>query len=231
MIAQIFDEKQFCALPEEGVEAQKIRALLNAYGLKYDFCRFYISEDCFISILDSFAVLCADKADYSELADFFRMSGVSEVFCSAYSADELCRQFPFNRKDINCMRFMGTPQKTEIDYSPSLQECYDILSTSFSLDHDSWYLDMSHRIRHGVTRLSKRGHSCLCIQHTINGEALLSQIATIPEYRNRGEATALILGVCDELREYDIFVICEDELVPFYQKLGFQFVEKKSVLT
>ena len=51
------------------------------------------------------------------------------------------------------------------------------------------------------------------------------------QFRNRGEATALILGVCDELRGNDIFVLCEDELVPFYQKVGFRFVEKKSVLT
>ena len=41
MIARLDTAEQLSALPEKGIEAQKIRALLKAYGTSYDFCRFF----------------------------------------------------------------------------------------------------------------------------------------------------------------------------------------------
>ena len=47
MIKRAFSNDELSKLPNKGIEAQKIRALLMAYGTKYDFCRFYYSE-CFV---------------------------------------------------------------------------------------------------------------------------------------------------------------------------------------
>lgn len=228
MITRITDGAELRGLPPHGTEAQKIRSLYNAYGAGYDFCRFYRAEGCFISVLDNSAVVCGECLDTEELRDFLLMCGVSDVFGEAALADKLCP--PFSRSDVNLMRFCSEISP-EISHSiPTLSEAYDILKTAFPIDFEPWYLDMSHRIRHGVSSLAANGASCLCVQYDLNGEALLSQIATLPEHRNKGSAKRLINSVCASLPNREFFVLCEDGLLDFYKKIGFSFVERKAVL-
>ncbi|MGN1118874.1 MAG: GNAT family N-acetyltransferase, partial [Oscillospiraceae bacterium] len=84
-----------------------------------------------------------------------------------------------------------------------------------------WYLDMSHRVRHGVSRVAVLDGSCLCVQHELCGEALLSQIATLPELRRQGRAQRLIRAVCARLTGEQVRLLCEDALVGFYENVGF----------
>ncbi|MGN0700822.1 MAG: GNAT family N-acetyltransferase [Oscillospiraceae bacterium] len=215
-------------MPPHGIEAQKIRSLYNAYGAGYDFCRFYRAEGCFISVLDNSAVVCGECLDTEELRDFLLMCGVSDVFGEAALADKLCP--PFSRSDVNLMRFCSEISPEISHSSPKLSEAYDILKTAFPIDFEPWYLDMSHRIRHGVSSLAANGASCLCVQYDLNGEVLLSQIATLPEQRSKGYARRLINSVCASLPNREIFVLCEHGLLDFYKKIGFSFVERKAVL-
>lgn len=233
MITQIFSDSDFNALPEKGVEAQKIRALLHAYGAGYDFCRFFRqNESAFLAVLDGNGALCCGaQTDFAELSCFLLLHGVSELFCSETAADNLCRFGGFRRTDVNLMRFSGTGEPCEFEHTPSLSEVYKILRTGFAIDFEPWYLDMSHRVRHGVSRFAVREGACLCVQHNIGGEALLSQVATLPELRGQKRATTLIKAVCAELSPSEVFVICEDSLLPFYKKIGFEFSEQKAVLT
>ena len=78
---------------------------------------------------------------------------------------------------------------------------------------------------------TSRKHEKQTIQHDINGEALLSQIATLPEARGRGNASRLVKAVCAELSESEVFLLCEDALLPFYRRLGFKKAAVKLVLT
>lgn len=227
MISRIIDGKELVFLPMHGVEAQKIRSLFNAYGAGYDFCRFYRADDCYISVLDNSAVICGEKCNAEELCGFLLVSGVSEVFCETALAEKLY-ELPFSRNDVNLLLFGG--ESVEVTHrEPTLSEAFGILKTSFAFDFEPWYLDMSHRIRHGVSYLAAEGASCLCVQYDLNGEALLSQIATLPEYRNKGCAKRLIYSVCASLPQRKIYVLCEDELLAFYKKIGFSFVERKAV--
>lgn len=232
MIAQVFSESEFSALPKRGIEAQKIRAMLLAYGTKLEFCRFYRQDNCYLAKLDGSLVLYTDDtADYAELAAFLSMSGFSEIFCSTRAAEDLCQQASFKRHDINLMVFRGQPKKADVDYSPPLSDVFDLLKTSFDIEFEPWYLDMSHRIRHGVTRCAVLDGACLCVQHDLNGEALLSQISTPPQLRRQGRAARLIKAVCGELAPSEVFVLCEDGLVQFYKHIGFEPCGINSVLT
>lgn len=233
MITRIFFDSDFSALPEKGVEAQKIRALLLSYGTDYDFCRFFRqNESAFLAVLDGNAALCCGaQTDFAELSCFLLMNGVSELFCSEAAADGLCSFAGLTRTDVNLMRFSGKGEPCSFEHSPSLCEVYEILRTGFALPFEPWYLDMSHRVRHGVSRFALREGACLCVQHNIGGEALLSQVATLPELRGRKRATTLIKAVCAELSPCEVYVISGDSLVPFYEKAGFRFAEKKAVLT
>lgn len=232
MIKRILCERELGALPLTGVEPQKIRALCRAYGFEYDFCRVYAQgERAFLSLLDGSAVLwAAQGADFGELADFLRMNGFSELFCGGEAARELSARLGLAPRQALLMRFDGRTQEFPVDYSPQLSDVYAIVGQAFGMEFEPWYLDLSHRIRHGVSTAALAGRSALVIQHRANGEALLSQVATDPLYRGQGSASKLILGVCAALSPDRVFVLCERRLEGFYARLGFTVQDVKYIL-
>lgn len=234
MIKRVYSPEELSSLPPNGVEAQKIRALLTAYGTKYDFCRFFVSESVILCETDGSFVLCeyTDNCDVNELAEFISFHGFSEIFCSKKLGKLLLELLYCPFQEVFLMRFHGkaVPCK-DIKKSPSLDEVYGILKTAFDIEYEPWYADMSHRIRHGVSSARVLGSSALIIQHNLNGEVLLSQIATLPEHRGQGGASRLIKGVCAELSASDVYVLCEDKLLSFYSGLGFKKISEKMIIT
>lgn len=233
MIRRVSSEDELFRLPKRGVEAQKIRALLNAYGANYDFCRFFVSDFYILCEMNGSFVVSeiAENGDVDELADFFTFGGFSEIFCAEKLGERLETRLCCNAKKVNLMRFCGEAECAEIEKSPLLDDVYEILKTAFDIGYESWYADMSHRIRHNVAAARRLGNSALIIQYDLNGEALLSQIVTAPGSRNKGNATRLISAVCGELSPSEVFVICEDSLKDFYRKIGFELAEFKAILT
>jgi len=226
MIRRALTDGDLDGLSEYGLEAQKIRALLLCYGIKYDFCRFYVGEfragHAFLGGLNgSFVLSECGECDFEELAVFFTFGGFEEIFCSQSAGVRLSELLQCRLQKVNVMRFVGDALSCAMETDPLLDNVYSVLKTSFEIEYEPWYLDMSHRIRHGIARFYKLNGSVLAVQHNINGEALLSQIATIPEKRGQGNARRLISAVCAELSDSKVYVICEDELLDFYRKSGF----------
>lgn len=235
MIRRASSEGELLKLPECGVEAQKIRALLRAYGTKYDFCRFFVSDFFIICEMNGGFVVCEleelDNESFEEHADFFGFGGFSEIFCSKELGERLQKRLKCSVKTVNLMRFSGEGAEcAKVEKTPPLDEVYKILKTAFDIEYESWYADMSHRIRHNVAAARKLGDSALIIQHNLNGEALLSQIATAPASRNRGSASKLISAVCAELLNSEVFVLCEDDLTDFYRRIGFEICGHNAIL-
>ncbi|MCH5204082.1 MAG: GNAT family N-acetyltransferase [Oscillospiraceae bacterium] len=224
MIKRVISSKELSELPKSGVEAQKIRALLEAYGTDYDFCRFYSAEGLIIArFYDEFVISTFGETDFDELSEFLNFGGFSKLFCAEEAGKMLSEKLKINHKRLNLMRFSGALSEAPEQISElSLFEAYDILKTSFKIEFEPWYLDMSHRIRHGISKFYGYNGSVLCVQHDLCGEALLSQIATIPEMRNKGNASRLITAVCRKLNESEVFLLCENKLVNFYEKIGFE---------
>lgn len=218
-------------LPEQGVEVQKIRALWLAYGGEYDFCRFYSSENAIFCLFNRDVVLYSDEScNYEELAEFLSFCGVNEIFCSDYAGQELATHLNYELDYVNLMEYNGTPVSCVTDKSPPLSEVFEVIKKSFGLSSDcfeQWYLDMSHRIRHNISEVRMLDSSVLVVQHNLNEEVLLSQIATLPEQQRKGSASRLISAVCDEFPDKSIMLICSDELVGFYSKIGFELKGKK----
>lgn len=233
MIRRVSSEDELFELPKRGVEAQKIRALINAYGTNYDFCRFFVSDFFILCEMNGSFVVSeiAENGDVDELADFFTFGGFSEIFCAEKLGERLEMRLCCNAKKVNLMSFCGEAEHAETEKSPPLDDVYEILKTAFDIDYESWYADMSHRIRHNVAAARRLGNSALIIQHDLNGEALLSQVATLPSSRNRGSASRLISAVCAELFPSEVFVICEDSLKGFYGGIGFELAGQKVILS
>lgn len=232
MIARITAPEELERLPERGIEPQKIRALYKAYGAGYDFCRFFRQNcDTFLAALDGDFILSDGEADYGELAGFLSACGFGEIFCSEKSAKELSRHISADCHEIFLMRYSGGASASEnIDRQPRLDEVYEILKTAFDIQYEPWYLDMSHRIRHGVSRCMILEGSTLTVQHDLNGEALLSQVAALPQGRGKGVTKRLIRVACSELAPSEVFVLCVKELTDFYRKCGFEVCGKKCLL-
>lgn len=230
MIKRISSPEEMSALPEKGVEAQKIRSLLLAYGIKYDFCRFFISENAFIAQLNGDYIICdCGETDISELASFLDFSGFASVFCSDRIGENLSKTLDLRAKKVYLMRFLGNPSAEKPDIlSPN--EAYSIIKTGFDFEFEAWYLDMSHRVRHGISRFYGLFGSALAVQYAINGEALISQVASLPEKRGKGFASRLISAVCNELQDFAVYVLCEQELEGFYQKNGFICEKTKYII-
>ena len=168
MIRRVFSPNELSALPRKGVEAQKIRALLRSYGTKYDFCRFYASENAVLCEIDGDFVICetGNAPDIEELAGCFTFGGFSEIFCSEELGVPLAERMRCYSQRVNLMRFEGepVPNTDDIEISPLLDEVYNILKTAFDIEYEPWYADMSHRIRHNVAKARKTDNSVLIIQ-------------------------------------------------------------------
>lgn len=221
-------------LPEHGAEAQKIRSLWTAYSAKYDFCRFFRSDNAVICLQDGDAVLwCADDLsndDLGELAEFFRFCGAREIFCSENAGVRLGALLGCKAQLVNLMRYIGKAEPEETEVNPPLNEVFQIIRSAFDLSDDlfeTWYLDMSHRIRHGMSEARRLGNSVLVVQYAGNGEVLLSQIATLTSDQGKGGASRLISAVCADYPESKINLICADDLVGFYKRIGFVVESKK----
>lgn len=230
MIKRAKNSAELKNLPEKGVEAQKIRSLLLAYGTNYDFCRFFTGENVVLAQLNGdFIISDFGETDFGELAEFLNFSGFSEIFCSEYLGLLLDKQLGVKQEIVNLMRFAGVPEKNALEIlAPA--DAFRIIKTGFDFDFEMWYLDMSHRVRHGVSRLYGLDGAALAVQYNQNGEALISQVATLPENRGKGYARRLVSAVCAELHESEVFVLCEDRLLGFYEKIGFVPVDKKCCL-
>ena len=178
MTERIYTAEQLSELPARGVEALKIRALFNAYGGSYEFCRFFRQGSTYLACLAEFSRVC-----------------LMELRMPEKSGEELP------------------------ECSPS--EAWKVISTRFPIDFEPWYLDMSHRVRHGVSRCVSDGRSALVVQHSIGSESLISQVAVLSDFEGKGYAGGLLLRVCRALGG-EIRVICEDGLTGFYEKFGFR---------
>lgn len=239
MIKRIkFNEELLCFIEklqneqtEKNTEALLIYERFLCYGTKYDFCRFYRDEDnCLINEMYNSCVLYGG-ADFDELADFFSFSEFNEVFCSYEAGRELSARLPhFRRNDVNLMIFKGIGVPCETQKDVSVSDFMKILSTGFDLDPELCYLETSHRVRHNISKLRQLGNSVLAIQHDLCGSALISHIATSPESRGKGDATRLILSVCAELSSNKVYLLCEDKMIDFYRRIGFETVCRKCEL-
>lgn len=228
MTERIYTAEQLSTLPEHGVEAQKIRALFLAYGCDYDFCRFFRHGNSYLAALDgSFVIAEQPGADYEEIAQFLCMHGFTDIFCSEESGNRLKPLLP---ADFTLVQFMVYCGEKHGGFPPECtpMEAWSVIGSRFGIPFEPWYLDMSHRVRHGITRCFSDGKAALVLQHDINGEALISQVSVLREFEGQGIAGSLVRQVSAALSG-EVQVICEERLCGFYEKCGYRKQSRKFI--
>lgn len=226
MIKRIYD-----GVPERLTDSyygKKILAAYLAYGGKYEFCRFYACDDGnnsgTIHIYNSAMVI--DGICSSEDINFFvEMIRPFSIEASGKTPLHLPDGYIPKHRTL----FMGIPDKTgisssEIDLNSSFEACYGILSESFENfgSFDEWYVDISHRIRHGVSGIYLWKSTVAIKNFDIDGFAFVSGICTAAKERGKGDAGKFLKYLASEFekKEKKMFLFALDNRKTFYQSIG-----------
>ena len=236
MITQI-DSKTLHRLLNEAKDifSLKISSLAKAYE-GYDFCSFYGAKDILIGKYYEELIIRAkggipDEAA-EELSLFLKVCGFKSALCSLETGKRLEALGWSDNEESELYRFSSylipenekPPDFLELRENPPLDEVFPIIQDGFpGIDHDSWYADINHSIRHDCARVYVYGNATASVMSDVNGGVFISMVASKKEFRGNGEAKNLLrsLGLHFEKQGKEASVLCRQELSPFYKKPGF----------
>lgn len=235
MIEWIYSDTSpnFRHFPSDSPIVGRICAYYRAYGAGHDFCKFYIGGHCLIMRYESELLIYADEnADFDELLFFVQTQGNCVITASeelsgifqkqrGYTAEKL---YKMSRR-ADCNHSYVTAELSE-DYSA----VGEVIKDSFGLygeAYDSWYADICHRVRHGVSKIAvikKEGKivAACVIMYQNGGESFLSDICVKSGYRRQGLGRGILCAaenLCDADR---LSLVCGEENIGFYRRCGFE---------
>lgn len=228
MIKQVYDEN--ITLPDSWY-GKKIRAYLNAYGTKYDFCRLFGSERGGYILVYNGTMTADGDFDESELNGFINMLSPVTIEMSRGAALHIGNEY----KRINKTLFKAVSGENNIDVScvnqnTLLDNIFPILKEGFGItEYEAWYVDISHRIRHGVSDIYLYKSTTVTKVFDIDGFVFLSHIATAKSGRGQGTAGNFLHWLCGEFEKQgkSVFLYAKDERRTFYEQLGFIEADKE----
>lgn len=184
-----------------------------------------------LKLENAVTVVCGKDSDISEISEF-----VSAVGFKSIISDTPLELFGV-QKDIAVVmkhEYTKNPDFKKLDtaLSPSLYDVYDVLKSCSSEDFhvppfEGFYVDMSHRIRHGGGRCSavyQNGRAVACALATaITGKTvLLGGVGCRPEYRRSGFGGAAVSALVESFKGKDVFLMRQkNQNREFYHSLGF----------
>ena len=245
MISKVNDKDELYELlsTENDVYTEKIRSLADAYGTKYDFCNFYKQTGGTV-ISDYYGSACVAKSRtrpgdrLAELMEFLMCGKFRKVIMPFTTFD--ASNVDANYEKLCLMRYEGgsvkTPDSEKITLADEteLTEISEIVADGFELDFNNWYTDISHMIRHGISRVYMLENNCCLVRMFASaGISYLSYVCTRKTERGKGLATRLIKAVC--ALETDAgnppLVFCRNELLKFYEDTDFRKINEAVELT
>lgn len=214
----------------------RILSLASAYGLKYAFATFWVQEidstiTAIVSRLDrNVTISHCNDSHLDEINDFVTILGFTTLMCS----DDLKINCPFETGFVMENKKISVVDRSNdivIEQVP-LEEVFK-LNQDFlqGVDYNSFYADMSHKIRHGVVKTyGVKSHgkfvSCGALTSIYCDHGILSFVATAESFRCRGLASKIVVLIIGNM-EKKCFLIRENgKNEDFYKKLGFINTEK-----
>ena len=229
---------------EKNHYSRRIKSHFLAYGISYDFCRFYFvrenevsCNDAVVSIFNASMVVSVfedhilSDDEISELATLIFMTKPVTVEIEAYYSNRLSFLISedYNAFDRTMFEFVCKNHipKLDVNEFPKLDDVYDILATSFPAIRNSyslWLTDMSHRIRKGLSQsFTLKNCSSATIQYIIDGIAFVSHVATIPKERGKHHARELLYWLGERLNNdgFSVQLFARNYNVSYYTEIGF----------
>ena len=214
--------------------AIRIVSAYEAYGTDTRFLKIYADDkDTRMSLMDGVAVLHAPLGINEEWLSFLSMHpDIKTVRTDACSGAVLAQHWRLPMKSGDFMSCLGAVNASTVQTGVARYEAlYAFLSDYFVLPpFDSWYVDVSHRVRHGRCHIASviEGERVICNAMSVaetTRDALLGAVATHPDWRRRGLAGKCINHLINELSDKRIHISpIDDEAKRLYEKLGFVVV-------
>ncbi|MBR3150030.1 MAG: GNAT family N-acetyltransferase [Eubacterium sp.] len=229
MIERIQNKSEFDVWRKRDIFSVRIMSILKSYGCKYQFATYYRqvidgNVTAVMSKLDGdFTLSITDDADVDELVHFFCVTGYSSITCS----DKFSLS---SRYDEGIVMYCDTKMDyslkgVTLDEYPKLMDLFNFVDYN-SLDFKSWYVDISHRVRHGTAKAYT-----LCIDDAIiasgilsaiiKDNAILTAVRCEPEFRGMGYGSALVAAICGDVKGRVHIMRDEGMNEGFYKRLGF----------
>ncbi len=230
MIKQINSPREMEAWQERDIFSIRILSLLNSYGCRYQFATFYLQENegeitAALSKLDGDVTLALrEGADTQELLHFFCVTGYHTILCS----DAFVFGAKYEEGSVMSCTTKWEPVQTDavVDEYPKLMDLFNFTDYN-TQDFQSWYVDISHRVRHGTakayTLCNDNGIIASGILSSIVGDdAILSAVRCTDAQRRKGYGSALVKHICNDVCGTVCIMREKGTNEAFYQRLGFK---------
>lgn len=254
MISETHDiTKELLNTLEKNHYTRRIMSHYFAYGVGYDFCKFYFiredensENDAVISIFNASMVVSVFEGhklsdnDISELSTLIYMTKPLTVELDYAYSEKLSNIISdeYNIFERTMFEFMCKNHipMLDVNETPKLDDVYSILATSFPAIKNSyslWLTDTSHRVRKGLSQsFTLEGCSSATIQYIIDGIAFVGHVATIPEERGKHYARELLYWLGERLNEdgFSVQLFARSYNVSYYTEIGFMPIYNDIVL-
>lgn len=228
--------------------SRRVKSNFEAYGTKYDFCRFFeLSHDkteCLISIFNSTMVVSnVTDINFSfelqqDLLTLINMTKPQTIEMNVELANllkpTLCEYTPCDRTEFDFVTKNHLPDMIVND-CPKLDDVFAVLKTSFpavAKSYDLWLTDTSHKVRRGLSQcFMLENYTTATIQYICDNTVLVGQVATLPEERGRFHARKLLYWLGEKLCKegYTVRLFARSNRVSYYEEIGFKAISKDIV--
>ena len=213
-------------------------------------CRIKTIAECYKGIADSVAlyksdngaVLCrfgssllmTELCDKDELRQFCAVFGIEQIETEA-SIDISLDGF---KAECYPLLYCDCKGEGEVSFLPSLKCCYDTVcaaDSSFAAETEYlyWLSDITRRQNKGLAKAYFDNGAAATVTALSNGCGYLSLVASMPNERRKGRASAVIKTVLEDKFLYGkrLFTAAQNyDLIKFYQKNGFSLTGKHIVI-
>ncbi len=236
MIRQVGAERVAQWMPDSEAALRQC-GQFAAYGAAQGFLRFYEDEGGNrLSILENAATLVAN-GDIEEICLFLTMDPtVQSVRTDAETARAMAQLWGVSFKTEAVMEAPCNAAKHDAVCEMSLRDVYTVLQEGFGEDSlppfDAWYADVHHRYRRGLCRsvgVYENGTPVACAMTVAecDSAALIGAVATRPQARGKGYASACVLTLAAMLQaeQKRVLLSPKNEYAHrLYDRIGFAVV-------
>lgn len=239
-------DRDFVEFCRRDVFGTRIACLYNCYSTDYDFVKFWKQTDgdgkiiSAVSRIDGDATLTSTGENAEEVYAFLKIVGFRTVQCekriaqlmgAGSSIDGYVVEYKGNEKEIKNFQ-------TDNIFRP--KEIYDIIKSAKLVgigEYLPWLSDTTFRMNRGATEVLtavENGTPVACAMKLFSTDTavLLGAVATLPEYRGRGLAGALVTSLAESEKNKRVELLCKhDSIVDFYKSIGFTVKNEWSIIT
>lgn len=232
-------ETELRALRADTEAAVRIKGLFAAYGADTPFLRLYrVGDSGFLSVMDGAAVLYLPQVTeeiVEETALF--LAGQNEIKTVRSAASVIKRLVTYlpcgTVAEKPIMRLESETPASDIVTQPiPPRDLYAVTRAAFlenTPPFEGWYVDVSHRLRHGCCRISGvvadevAVAGALTVAECDDG-AVIGGVGTLPDHRRRGYAGACVAALTASLsaEHKTVWIVPKHEAAQrLYASLGF----------